>query len=235
MEALAASHIWLSTSLERVPGVVGAALQWPDLVSEGLFTEEAELTAKWAAQTKQPTIGATPDECSPHLTLGGCGCALSHRKAWRVLAASSAQWSLILEDDIKAFCPNFDEVFSKVIQSLPERWNMCYIGFHTGEDREHTEALLKDKAGIPSQLIQMRTCDGWLPGLWGYVITRKFAKQLLKRVVPFDQQVDTAVGSFAASAGNTYAMQPGQFLAFSPESEEGDSDVQTFPRDMGLK
>ena len=37
---------------------------------------------------------------TPTERLGAVGCALSHRKAWRQLAASQSDWALVTEDDV---------------------------------------------------------------------------------------------------------------------------------------
>mmetsp|Transcript_87574 Transcript_87574/g.272411 ORF Transcript_87574/g.272411 Transcript_87574/m.272411 type:complete len:325 (+) Transcript_87574:109-1083(+) len=102
MESLFAPHDWLRAAMTRIPSVDGQDLSWPQLVREGLFSQEAWDVARTAESEGQPTIGHEPGSFSAHLTLGGCGCALSHGRAWRALVNSDRSWALILEDDLTA-------------------------------------------------------------------------------------------------------------------------------------
>jgi len=220
MEELAGPNKWLSANMTRIAAVNGDELSWPQLVGDKLFTLEARIMSQRAANMNLATIADDPDDCSSHLTLGGCGCALSHKKAWQALLDSKAKWALVMEDDLVFLCPNFDDELKAVLQQLPEDFAVCYLGFHTGEplpEGEHFEG----------PLVQQE--DGWLAGLWCYMISRAGAELMLEHAVPFQAQVDTVVGILAVQDGRCYTVPPGQFLAFSPPTEESlDTDVQTF-------
>jgi len=229
MEALTAPHRWLGTVAQRLPAVDGRELAWPQLVADKLFLPEAEMDATRAVRMKQATLAANPQDCSPHLTLGGCGCALSHRKAWQTLVDSDSRWALIFEDDLTEICDKFDVQLSTVIQRLPSAWQFCYIGFHSAPSRQ----MLRKGQSVTGPLLRLRPSDGWLAGLWGYLVTRECARHLLQTAVPFACQVDMIVGCIAAASGHGYALPPGQFLAFSMATEVSrDTDVQTFPEEM---
>mmetsp|Transcript_39474 Transcript_39474/g.91635 ORF Transcript_39474/g.91635 Transcript_39474/m.91635 type:complete len:514 (-) Transcript_39474:149-1690(-) len=220
MEELAAQHKWLSSAMTRITAVVGDELHWAQLVNEDLVTVEARIMAQRASNMKLPTIAADPEDCSSHLTLGGCGCALSHRKAWQALTDSKAKWALVMEDDLVNLCQSFDEELEAVLRQLPKHFTVCYLGFHTGDllcEGEHFEGPL------------MQQEDGWLAGLWCYLISRSGAELMLRHAVPFQEQVDKVVGTLAVQDGRCYTVPPGQFLAFSLPPEEAESDVQSFP------
>lgn len=226
MEQLAAPHPWLSASMQRISAVDGRGLDWKDLVDNQLFTRQAAATAQRAVKEKRATIGSTPLECSSHLTLGGCGCALSHRKAWETLVESTSRWALILEDDLNGVCENFDDQLDRVFQLLPGDWNMCYLGFHSGK-------LLQPGTQFRGPLKQLRATDGWLPGLWGYLISKGCARQLLRQAFPMAAQVDTEVGCRVSQKPGCFMVPEKEFLLFSPPTEASkDTDVQTFQVDM---
>lgn len=226
MEALAAPHRWLHTAMERLPAVDGRALSWRQLLDEGLFSQEAFDASQQAEREKRATIGPTPSLCSPHLTLGGCGCALSHRRAWQSLVNSSSRWALLLEDDLSQICDRFDEELQRVLGALPFGWELCYLGFHTGR-------LLPRGRRFTGPLVRLGDEGTWLAGLWGYLISRAGAQRLLELALPMGAQVDTVVGCLVADGAHGYAVPDGQFLLFSPPTERTkDTDVQTFPKDM---
>mmetsp|Transcript_89717 Transcript_89717/g.278714 ORF Transcript_89717/g.278714 Transcript_89717/m.278714 type:complete len:348 (-) Transcript_89717:46-1089(-) len=231
LEALAAPHAWLGRALRRVPAVDGRDLAWPRLVGEGLFTVQARMQAQKAEDGGQPTINLeNPEESSSHLTLGGCGCALSHRQAWQELADSEASWALVLEDDLVGICPDFDAHLDAVLGMLPRGWCVCYLGHHS--------PVPGDKKMLgPGERVQgiLRvTADGWLAGLWCYLVSKEWARLALRQAVPFAAQVDAVLGIMAAESGRCFCLAPGQFLALSRASEVSrDTDVQTFPGAVG--
>uniref|UniRef100_A0A7S1QQQ8 Glycosyl transferase family 25 domain-containing protein n=1 Tax=Alexandrium catenella TaxID=2925 RepID=A0A7S1QQQ8_ALECA len=209
--------------MERLPAVDGHTLSWPQLVADRLFSMRAFVAATKAEAEKRATIGPSPELCSPHLTLGGCGCALSHRRAWQRLVDSQRSWALILEDDVAKMCEDFDGELDRVLEDLPEGWKLCYLGFHTG-------SLLPRGAHFRGPLIRLDEGGAWLAGLWAYLISRPWAQTLLERTFPMDVQVDTAVGLLGAEEKGIYAVPPNEFLLFSPTTERSrDTDVQTFP------
>mmetsp|Transcript_45838 Transcript_45838/g.130870 ORF Transcript_45838/g.130870 Transcript_45838/m.130870 type:complete len:1393 (+) Transcript_45838:130-4308(+) len=226
MEELFAPHKWLSSTAKRLSAVDKNELEWSKLVSDRLITQTAQRTAARAEREKRATIGARPHECSEHLTLGGCGCALSHRKAWQTLVDSNSRWALILEDDLTKICENFDEELERVFAELPGDWGMCYLGFHGGK-------VLRPGRHFQGPLRELCQLEGWLPGLYGYLITKSCARYLQKSAFPLAAQVDTVVGCLVQQRAGTFVVPETEFLLFSPPTEEsGDTDVQTFPKDL---
>mmetsp|Transcript_27858 Transcript_27858/g.86749 ORF Transcript_27858/g.86749 Transcript_27858/m.86749 type:complete len:404 (-) Transcript_27858:18-1229(-) len=231
LEALVAPHTWLRTAMTRLPAVDGRGLSWPELLEEGLFTEEAESEAMHAERDGRATIGYAPRTCSAHLTLGGCGCALSHRRAWRALVNSDRPWALILEDDLTVVCRDFDDELDRVLEALPEDWDVCYLGYHTGL---HGARVLPQGDHFSGTVQSLAKRNAWLPGLYGYILSRTFAKYLLQEAFPLYAQVDTVVGCILSRRGNGFAVPAVEFLLYSPPTEASrDTDIQTFPEDMG--
>lgn len=224
MEALAAPHHWLDANLERIPAVDGSQLEWQSLVSKGLFAAEVVGETQTALRMQKATIGERPRDCSPHLTLGGCGCALSHQKAWQRFLESNKKLALIFEDDLVDICEDFDHEFQTVLRALPTDCQFCYIGFHTGELLPSGKHFSGDLLKVPSTV--------WLAGLWAYLITRTLAEKLLQ-LPPIQEQIDRVVGSLGSSGGWAYAVTPGEFLVFAhPTEVSQDTDVQTFLKDL---
>eukprot|EP00747_Dinoflagellata_sp_TGD_P047877 gnl/TRDRNA2_/TRDRNA2_145264_c0_seq1.p1 gnl/TRDRNA2_/TRDRNA2_145264_c0~~gnl/TRDRNA2_/TRDRNA2_145264_c0_seq1.p1 ORF type:complete len:300 (-),score=27.17 gnl/TRDRNA2_/TRDRNA2_145264_c0_seq1:111-1010(-) len=223
MEALVKPHKWLSRALKRLSAVDGQTLSWEKLVSDRKITPDAELQATRCEELKRPTIGKSGSTPLTHLTLGACGCALSHLQAWQALASSEAKWSLIFEDDLCTISDNFDEEFSKVLRALPHGWNICYLGFANGA-RDAQDVMLpkgSTSSGTLTTLPRQRPHNGWLPGLWAYVISRSFARKIVSdaSVCPFSAQADQVLSVYAQSVGGGYALEEGEFLAFSLPSE----------------
>jgi len=226
MEALAKPHEWLNTSMQRLPAVDGRNLDWDTLHSYKLLTADAVEAARDAEHMKLPTMADTAQDCSPHLTLGACGCGLSHRSAWQLLVDSDKQWALIFEDDLSSFCGDFDRQLASVVQKLPSGWQFCYVGFHGG-------ALLPAGKQVVGPLMQLNTLEGYLAGLWGYLITKPYAKHLISKSFPMTSQIDQIVGCSVTESDRTYALPPEQFLAYSEGTEiSHDTDVQTFSDDF---
>mmetsp|Transcript_47949 Transcript_47949/g.138784 ORF Transcript_47949/g.138784 Transcript_47949/m.138784 type:complete len:402 (+) Transcript_47949:122-1327(+) len=230
MESLAAPHNWLRTAMMRLPAVDGRSLSWPELLEEGLFSQEACNDSLRAERDGVATLANWNKEFSAHLTMGGCGCALSHRRAWRALVNSDSPWALVLEDDLTQVCRDFDAELDRVLEALPEDWDVCYLGFHTGLHAGRVLAPGARFVGPPQVLMKGH---GWLPGLYGYLITRSFAKFLLQEAFPMYAQVDTVMGFILTHRGHGYAVPPAEFLLYSPPTEASrDTDIQTFPDDM---
>eukprot|EP00747_Dinoflagellata_sp_TGD_P178914 gnl/TRDRNA2_/TRDRNA2_28814_c0_seq1.p1 gnl/TRDRNA2_/TRDRNA2_28814_c0~~gnl/TRDRNA2_/TRDRNA2_28814_c0_seq1.p1 ORF type:complete len:443 (-),score=100.15 gnl/TRDRNA2_/TRDRNA2_28814_c0_seq1:155-1312(-) len=228
MEKLFSPHPWLNSKYQRLPAVDGRQLTWKQLQADGIFTDKAEEFAQLCEKMKLATVKST------HLTLGGCGCALSHLRAWEELVNSpdSVQWALIFEDDVSHLTDNFDLELEAVLQALPDGWNICYLGYHTGDVLDGLpRVMLQGGRRWPGKLETMQ--GTWLSGLWAYMISKKFAKRALKELLPMTVQVDTEIGTFAKNVGGAYALVPGEFLAYAPKSEVfKDTDVQTFEDDV---
>uniref|UniRef100_A0A7S2VG81 Uncharacterized protein n=1 Tax=Zooxanthella nutricula TaxID=1333877 RepID=A0A7S2VG81_9DINO len=159
-----------------------------------------------------------------HLTSGGIACAMSHRKALMAAAQHpTADWSLIMEDDISGVVPCFDSVLAGVFAQLPQDWDTVLIGYHDSVGQlaqAHGDALAESWA-MPSWKHDY--------GLYGLVVRTGVAQQIVERCFPVNGQVDKAITGWLVREGfNSFRVDPRNMLLTSPKSEESlDSDVQT--------
>lgn len=123
-----------------------------------------------------------------HLTAGGIACAMSHRAALEAVAThQSADWGLILEDDITGIVPHVHEAIAKVLQCLPPSWDAVFLGYHGGcldgtapadvevdefgqplDGHEASELFQEEaRAKLELQIDDMRRTDGRLDGFHG--------------------------------------------------------------------
>ena len=76
-------------NFDRLEAVDGRDLSWEEPLVQSALTARALDDARWAEKKQVPTICRKTGSFSPHLTISAVGCALSHREAWRRLAAST--------------------------------------------------------------------------------------------------------------------------------------------------
>ena len=222
LEALTA-HDWGDLSLERMAAVDGKKLEWDALVRDGHVTEEGAKEARYTEAEQLPTICRHTSSFSPHLTLAAVGCALSHRRAWERIAKQSAcEWGLVLEDDVSGVAPNFANQLRHVVRRLPRTWAICYLGYHESDNS------LIPSGGYP---VMKEVQAAQLTGLFGYVVTRAAATELLadRALFPLRHQIDVALSKRNWPRGSRFALKIDEVLLTSPRSEDGacDTDVQT--------
>jgi GR25 family glycosyltransferase involved in LPS biosynthesis len=111
------------------------------------------------------------------LTIGGIGCALSHKKCYEYIVNNNIQKCLILEDDIRV-----DDKFVEKINSLekivPKDFDMFFLGFHGA----HALKQVSYDYFIPTRIY----------GLFGYIVTYEGAKKLLN-IFPITEQIDSEI------------------------------------------
>lgn len=112
------------------------------------------------------------------LTPGALGCAASHALVWDWIRTNDRA-ALILEDDI---------------ETLPEP---SRLGAYMEDAPHHADLLLLGWHGQPFEdggaAWRQRQTD--LFGLFGYIVTPAGAARLLDRVLPVEQQIDSAVNA----------------------------------------
>ena len=259
VHVLAEANSAVLSRLLRVDAVDGRALdlESPDLLD--YITKEALEVAQEAQRVGAHTIVHKDGELvkfHDHLTAGGVACAMSHYKALRTVAEHpTAEWGLILEDDIQALVPDVHEVIAKAVQRLPASWDALFLGYHGGvldgfgpggrdTEQEHTRAQFE------LQIDEMRGVDGFcgsvdrgllseeevpvlrmyspLYGLYAWVVRKETAARLLQEAFPVGGQVDHALSLWLVQNGHSFKVAPRHLLFFSPKSEVGlDSDIQT--------
>lgn len=65
-------------------------------------------------------------------TDGGLGCAMSHKAQWE-RAVASGEALTVIEDDA-VFCKNFEEEHQRLLETLPETWDIVLWGYILGLD-----------------------------------------------------------------------------------------------------
>ncbi|CAE8600263.1 unnamed protein product [Polarella glacialis] len=107
-----------------------------------------------------------------HLTEGGIACTMSHHAALSFVANHpTAEWGLILEDDIQGIVPHVHEAIAGIVRRLPENWDAVFLGYHggtlagTGAGGKDT-AEEESKARLELQIDDMR---GGVDGFQGSV------------------------------------------------------------------
>lgn len=117
---------------------------------------------------------------------GEVGCYLSHVKAIRAFLSSTAQWGLILEDDVQ-LNPSLPQVLNRLKDSQ-ERWDLVKLsGVHRG-----TPLKMEAVDDAHDLVVMLSKCTG----ASAYLLNRKaagvFAAGLLPVRIPFDHEFDRA-------------------------------------------
>ena len=211
---------------QRLEAIDGRTLSWAKLQSDGLLHADAVKEAKWAEARAVPTICMRTNSFSPHLTLGGVGTALSHRKAWHELLASPAatEYALIMEDDVCAVAADLEVQLRRLLAQLPSTWHVIFLGYHESSGRLLAASHRPRHMELPR--------GPAVTGLFGYLVHRRGAHALLQPeagIFPLRRQVDVAVSQYPWPTQSRFVVDPQAVLIASPKSEEGacDTDVQT--------
>eukprot|EP01060_Flectonema_neradi_P041582 TRINITY_DN9917_c0_g1_i1.p1 TRINITY_DN9917_c0_g1~~TRINITY_DN9917_c0_g1_i1.p1 ORF type:complete len:266 (+),score=15.46 TRINITY_DN9917_c0_g1_i1:63-860(+) len=153
------------------------------------------------------------------LTRGSIGCALSHRKCWKIVAKNHWDYALILEDDLNWIPTDINTRMQKVfthLQVLPS-WDIVLLSYHgTQETSTHPDAVHK-------------TNRTWSGGLFTYLVSFNGALNLLN-TWPLIYQLDLQIAHACHSGSlQCYRLSRDQVLSTSLLSESTlDSDVQVF-------
>lgn len=159
-----------------------------------------------------------------HLTQGGLACAMSHRAALQAVASHpTADWGLILEDDVTAVVPRLDEAITAVLLQLPEDWEAVLLGYHT-----HSGQLARaGPDGFDDVMVARMISHEF--GMYAWIVRKQAAQEVVDNAFPIKGQVDWAITRWLVQGRfRTYKVFPQTLLFHSPKSEESqDSDVQT--------
>lgn len=109
------------------------------------------------------------------MTKGGIGVALAHRNAFLKVLELEDEYVLILEDDIH-FVPNFKEILDEYLKLIPS-FDLLFIGFHQIADSNQVV-----------DNVYVKPDGAW--GLFGYILNKKAARELLK-IFPITEQIDS--------------------------------------------
>ncbi|CAE7432017.1 unnamed protein product [Symbiodinium sp. CCMP2592] len=174
-----------------------------------------------------------------HLTEGAVACALSHLAALQKVANdSSADWGLILEDDVSLVVPDVDRSISTILEQLPAHWSAVFLGYHNKYGCPHRRSAnssfrrfddwAEEEPGMTEVEPVFEIHDhNW--GLYAWMVKKEAARLLVEELFPISSQVDYAISRFLITqCGGVFSVHPDRLLFFSPTSQEGqDSDIQT--------
>ena len=77
-----------------------------------------------------------------HFTEGAIACAMSHHKALQEVAKHpSADWGLVLEDDISLVVPHVHRELAGILEQLPSEWTAVFLGYHNQYGCPHPRAV----------------------------------------------------------------------------------------------
>jgi len=178
-----------------------------------------------------------------HLTEGAIACAMSHHKALeRVAEHPTAEWGLILEDDVSVVVPHVDKVISRLLRRLPEDWEAVYLGYHDDDGKPHPQG---QKAGDAPPLPDSEVVESEIGGVysqcWGlfaWIVRKDTARMIVDTIFPLDTQIDGAISNLLVhrfGPGRIFKVPPEELIFYSSCSEEAqDSDIQTMKSEDGV-
>jgi GR25 family glycosyltransferase involved in LPS biosynthesis len=158
---------------------------------------------------------------------GMVGCAMSHIKLCVDLANSSYDVFCILEDDVD-FVPEFQDKFLHMMKSLPDDWDMCYLGHHMWPQYATPDYFDKKEFPIVQKWNKTQSLSISIGGTGGYVISKKGAIALLEFInrTGMTNGIDT-VQQKSADVLNVYYCKP--HLIYSDcwtNNKKVDTDIQ---------
>ena len=159
---------------------------------------------------------------------GMVGCALSHLKLYCKLIEDNIHSAYcILEDDIQ-FIPDFKKKLKELVSSLPENWDMCYLGHHLWPQYRTSQFFDINKTAVAEKWDTAKSLKYSMGGTGGYLISKKGAKKLLEFIekTGMTNGIDT-VQQKSADTLNIYYSNP--HLIFSECADDHpntDTDIQ---------
>ena len=152
------------------------------------------------------------------LTRGAIGCALSHRRCWRIILKNHWDYALILEDDLTWIPHDVNTRLRKVFQRLQGvDWDVVLLSYHgTQSNTRHPSSV--DKVN-----------QTWSGGLFSYLVSAQGAFKLLN-TWPLIYQMDLTIAyACYAEALQCYRLSADEVISTSLLSETSfDTDVQVF-------
>ena len=137
-------------------------------------------------------------------TLGAVGCYLSHVELWKQLLDSGEEVMHVLEDDATVLATV--KQINKFIRSVPSDWDVIYLGF----EKMHLDR--KRDISLPNGVHKI---NSWTFQTHSYLIHRRGAEKLLRKVFPITHQVDSYM-SFMAMNGGLNAYRPTKQMIKQP-------------------
>ena len=152
-------------------------------------------------------------ESNSKLKKGQIALAMTHNDLYKKLLESNNKYMLIAEDDC-TFRSNFKIYLNKVINNLPDNFDIVKIGYISNMGSGHSYNM-EDNPLVPyNSNTNIKFNDTLeLPGTECYIVSRKGAKMLLEMNEPIWMPSDGAMdrnhlNKKIKKSGNIYYLQP---------------------------
>lgn len=122
----------------------------------------------------------------------------SHLKAWKRFLRTKYDYCIIFEDDTKIF-KNFKENVIDTLSDLKEKKINFDILWLWNGNWANTKSKTKLVTKVNNKITIKRETVSYNAGAVCYILTRQFAKTLVKNIFPIDDPVDIYIGSFGGS------------------------------------
>lgn len=163
------------------------------------------------------------------------GCGASHIKIWKKIVKHKWKHTLIFEDDIE-FKPNFNKIFNKVKDTIPENWDLIYFGATGGNniDKDYNKinkfilGFLKLSGYRSNQYMKINDnlFSPELPVcLYGYGISYNCAKYLLKTIKEPYFHIDAIMNKHMKDI-NVFSIHPD--IVYQNDSESANT-IHQYP------
>lgn len=124
----------------------------------------------------------------------------SHIKAWKRLVASKANYALVMEDDSQFYADaktKLEQLWDDIHECLPKGFDILHLW--NGNWMRTRSRLQSIKGSKKRDVPWARETVPYNAALSGYIIHRRFAEWLLRRVFPISMPIDIRVGQSAKS------------------------------------
>lgn len=154
--------------LIRVPAVYGKTYDFSYTIDNNILRDVWDY-GKWKQRPRSQWISITPSEM---------GCSLSHHNVWKRIVQNRIPISMILEDDCAVIHPQFTANFNRLIQAVPNDWDVFLLNFwlHRGDDGKHVN---EDFTRVNHFVLMS-----------AYVVNERGATKLLQ-CLPIDKPLDS--------------------------------------------
>ena len=149
---------------------------------------------------------ATTPSCNRLCTSSMVGCYMSHRAAWKHAVDNGRQTTLILEDDAR-LTSSASQLIWSAIQSLPEDWDLLYLGCFTCDSQHPMEALLNWTTTSKQQVGPNLVKPTQVLGSHAYCVSQNGAQKLLQTLPKAAFHVDWQI-SHNINLLNVFAVNP---------------------------
>lgn len=145
-QLLSSTNPTLLEHLERIDAVDGRNISLDSDEAAKVVEASALTRAKRAKRLGLYSIVHDSDNglvnFDDHFTEGAIACAMSHHKALTQVAEHpSANWGLILEDDVSLVVPQVHREVSTILKQLPPDWTAVFLGYHNKYGCPHPRAV----------------------------------------------------------------------------------------------